>query len=125
MKTGLAALLSVVSLLAVCVPMSAHHGNVAYDETKIVVVKDAKVTKFMWTNPHCLILFDANDEKGNVLHWAVEGGSPSALTPAGWTRNSVKPGDVITVYLHQSKAGTPVGRETKVVLADGTELSDR
>ena len=125
MKTRLVALLLLVGLLTVCAPVFAHHGNVAYDETKIVVVKDAKVTKFMWTNPHCLILFDAADEKGNVVHWAVEGGSPSALAPAGWTRNSVKPGDVVTVYLHQSKAGTPVGRETKIVLADGTELSDR
>jgi len=112
-----------VSLLVVCGPLFAHHGAVAYDTTKIVVLKQATVTRFIWANPHNLILFDAKDAKGNVLHWSAEAGSPSALGPSGWNRNSLQPGDVVTIYLCQSKLGTPVGRLTKVELADGKTLT--
>lgn len=116
--------LLLVGLLMVCGPLFAHHGAVAYDETKVVVLKQATVTKFLWENPHNLILFDVTDEKGKVVHWAAEGGSPSALTNLGWNRNSLRTGDVVTVYLCQAKLGTPVGRLNKVVRADGVQLKD-
>lgn len=112
-----------VGALAVCGPLFAHHGAAAY-LNKIVVLKDATVTKFVWANPHSIVLFDATDDKGNVTHWAGEMGSPSAVGLLGWTRNSVKPGDVITVYIYPAKSGNPVGRLNKVVLADGTTLRD-
>jgi hypothetical protein len=113
-----------VGLLAVCGLLFAHHGNVAYDTSKAVVLKGATVTKFVWANPHAFVMFDAKDDKGNVLHWAGEAGSPSALGPLGWSSTSVQPGDMITVYIYQSKTGNPVGRLNKIVLADGTELKD-
>jgi hypothetical protein len=69
-------------------------------------------------------LFDAKDENGNVTHWAGEAGSPSAIGLLGWNRNSLKPGDVITVYIFPAKSGNPVGRLNKIVLADGTTLRD-
>ena len=50
--------------------------------------------------------------------------TPSAMNQMGWTRNSLKPGDVITVYMFQAKTGNPVGRINKIVLADGTTLRD-
>jgi hypothetical protein len=124
MRTRVASLALAVSLVAICDPLFGHHGNVAYDESKIVVLKEATVTKFIWANPHNLILFDMKDSNGQVTHWSVEGGSPSALSNLGWTRNSVQPGDVITVYLTQSKLHTPAGRLTQIVLADGTVLKD-
>ena len=102
----------------------AHHGNVAYDTSKAIVLKGATVTKFVWANPHCVIMFDAKDDKGNVQHWAGEAGSPSALGPLGWNSRSVQPGDTISVYIYQSKTGNPVGRLNKIVLADGSELKD-
>jgi hypothetical protein len=124
MKTRRVAFLSLVAVLAACVPMLAHHGNVAYDESKVVVLKSATVTKFAWANPHSIITFDAKDDKGQVEHWAAELGSPSALTLIGWTKVSVQPGDAITVYIHQSKTGNPVGRIDHIVLADGSSLRD-
>ena len=125
MKTkAVASLVLVVGLLAVCAPLFAHHGNVAYDEEHIVVLKGATVTRFIWANPHNLVLFDMKDAKGNVTHWSVEAGSPSALSNVGWTRDSLHPGDVVAVYLHQSKLGSPAGRLNKIVCADGTELRD-
>jgi len=108
----------------ICGPLLAHHGSVAYDESKVVVLKEATVTRLVWANPHNIVLFDVKDSKDKVVHWSAEGGSPSALSILGWNRNSLQPGDVVTVYLVQSKLDTPVGRFIKVVLADGTTLKD-
>src|ERR1700685_4303823 len=120
----LARLVLVLGLLMVCVPMFAHHGSATYDTSKPVLVKDATITKFIWANPHSIAMFDAKDANGNVVHWAAEASSPSALGLIGWAKNSLKPGDVVTVYVFQSKTGNPVGRLNKIVLADGTTLSD-
>jgi Family of unknown function (DUF6152) len=114
----------IVGLLAVCGSIWAHHGSAVYDTTKPVVLKDATITKFIWANPHCIVMFDAKDQGGNVAHWAAEAGSPSALGLIGWTKNSVKPGDVITAYVFQSKTGSSVGRLNKIVLSDGSSLKD-
>jgi hypothetical protein len=109
---------------SLCIPLFAHHGNVAYDTSKAVVLKEATVTKFVWANPHCVVMFDAKDDQGNVQHWAGEAGSPSALGLIGWSSKSVQPGDMITVYIYQAKSGRPVGRLNKIVLSDGTTLKD-
>jgi hypothetical protein len=121
-KIGLSSAI-VISLL-VSIPLFAHHGNTAYDTNKAVVLKGATVTKFVWGNPHTFLMVDVKDDKGNVVHWAGEAGSPSSLGLLGWTKDSVQPGDVITVYIYQSKTGRPVGRLNKIVLADGTTLKD-
>ena len=78
MKAKRIPLWSFVVVLVACAPMFAHHGNAAYDESKIVVLKGT-VTKFIWSNPHSLVLFDVKDDKGNLVHWVAESGSPSAL----------------------------------------------
>ena len=123
MKTRLTALLMLAGALAVSSPVFAHHGNAAYDGTA-TVLKDATVTKLSWANPHTIVEFDVKDEKGQVVHWAAELGSPSALGNLGWTKTSLMPGDVITVYVHQAKTKNPVGRIDHVVLADGSVLRD-
>src|SRR6185436_12271302 len=101
----------------------AHHGNAAYDDS-VTVLKDATVTKLSWANPHTIVEFDVKDDKGQPVHWAAELGSPSALGNLGWTKASLTPGDVITVYVHQAKTKNPVGRIERVVLADGSVLRD-
>jgi hypothetical protein len=123
MKIKLLSFLSLVTVLAISFPLYAHHGNAAYD-MKEVMLKSATVTSFAWANPHTIITFDVKDDKGNLVHWAGELGSPSALTNLGWTKASVHPGDVITIYIHKSKTGSSVGRITHVAFADGTELKD-
>ena len=95
-----------VGVLSVCGPLFAHHGAAAYAD-KIVVLKDATVTKFVWANPHTILQFDVKDDKGDVVHWAGEAGSPSAIGLLGWNRNSVQPGDVITVYILSSQIRQP------------------
>jgi len=123
MKVLLTPLTLALVLLTVCSPALAHHGNIAYDMSKPVVLK-ATVTKFTWANPHSFIMFDAKDGRGNEQHWIVESGSPSSLSQIGWTRNTLQPNDAITVYLFRSKSGEPVGRLNKIVFPDGKELRD-
>jgi len=113
-----------VCFLIACIPLLAHHGGNNYDTSKAVVLKGATVTKWLWINPHCIVQVDVKDDKGNVQQWSAEVSNPSTLQLKGWSQEILHPGDVITVYVFQSKTGRPVGRLNKIVLADGTELRD-
>jgi hypothetical protein len=112
-----------LGLVTVCGPVSAHHGSAA-DADKVVELKQAKVTKFAWSNPHSLIEFDVKDDKGNVAHWVAETGSPEALKVIGWSKASLAPGDVITVYMYPAKTGNHAGRLNRILMEDGSVLHD-
>jgi hypothetical protein len=105
-------------------PVFAHHGDAAYVNTP-TVLKNAVVTEYDWMNPHSLIKVDYKDENGKVQHWTMEIGSTPSMMLHGWSRTTMKPGDVVTVYIYQAKTGLTVGRLNKLVLADGTVLTDR
>ena len=109
---------------AICAPVFAHHGGAAYDMSKPIILKGAVVTQFLWINPHPLIKADYKDEKGDVQHWTMEMGSTPASELIGWTRTTLKPGDVVTLYVWQAKTHLTVGRFNKVVLADGSTMRD-
>jgi hypothetical protein len=110
-------------LLAVCGSVFAHHGSAAYADS-VAVLKGATVTKFVWANPHSFVMFDVKDDKGSIVHWAAETGSASAVSVLGWNRNSLQPGDAVTVYIWAAKSGSPVGRLNKIVFPDGKTLRD-
>ena len=121
MRTWLVATFLLGGVLVICLPASAHHGDAStFDEA--AEFKNVTVTKFTWANPHCLVYFDVKDDKGNVVNWAAETSAPQALRLTGWEKTSLKPGDVITIYVRAAKSGAPAGRLTRVVLADGTAL---
>jgi hypothetical protein len=115
----------IASLLLVCAPVRAHHGNSAYDEVHQIAVTGT-VTEFVWANPHCQIYMDVKDSHGKVVNWAIESQSPGILRRNSWTKTSLQPGDQITVMLAPAKNGAPVGfsgnKEGKVVFADGHVL---
>jgi hypothetical protein len=110
--------------LMVSVPLFAHHGAAAYDTTKKITLK-ATVTDWFWANPHCFLRFDAKDDKGNVVHWATEASNPSDMVNLGWSKQSFKAGDEVTVTFMPVKNGQPVGRLEQVALADGKILKAR
>jgi hypothetical protein len=125
MKTKVLLLTALIAgVLCVGSPLFAHHGAAAYDMSKPVILKNAVVTKYSWINPHPLIVVDYKDEKGAVQHWTTEMGSTPASELIGWSRSTLKPGDVITIYIWQSKTGLTVGRLNKIILADGTTMRD-
>jgi Family of unknown function (DUF6152) len=119
-KFSVASILSVF-LLSVSGPVLAHHGNAAYDDKNPVTIKGT-VTEFAWTNPHVQIYLDVKDDKGNVVHWSVETYSPGKLVRAGWTKDSVKVNDLVSITLIPAKTGVPVGFLRKLVLPGGQEL---
>lgn len=115
----------VVGFLMLNAPLSAHHGTgVAYEVEKLVTVKGT-VTDWLWSNPHCGLLFDSTDEKGNVEHWGAELGNPHQMSGAGFTKDSFKPGDKITATGHPAKSGAPRMTLDHVVLSNGRVLSGR
>jgi hypothetical protein len=113
----------VIFVFVMGVAALAHHSTAAY-QTRTTTLKDAVVKKFAWQNPHCILSFDAKDDRGRVVTWSVESGSPSALSRIGWNRNSVKVGDTMAVELFPAKNGARIGRLARITLADGHELVD-
>ena len=95
----------------------AHHSfSAEFDATKPFKLSGT-VTKVEWMNPHTFFYIDVKDAKtGTVTNWAMEMGSPNALTRAGWTRNSMKIGDRITAEGSLAKDGSPTGNARVVVL---------
>jgi hypothetical protein len=113
-----------LSSLMVSVPMFAHHGNSAYDMSKTITLK-ATITKFEYSNPHVQVYFDVTDDRGNVEHWVAETTNPGMLNRVGWTRESLRPGDQITLTANPNKVGARVVFLEKVVLANGQELETK
>ena len=105
-------------------PSFAHHGNAAFDLGTPVVLKGAVITEFRWINPHPLIKADYKDDKGNVQQWTMELGGLVGAQLIGWTRTSLQPGDVVTLYVWKAKTGALVGRFNKVDFPDGTTMRD-
>ena len=99
----------------------AHHGANLYDTSKAVVLKGT-ITMFVWGNPHNQIMFDATDDKGNVVHWVASTEPPLVMVERGWTRKSLNAGDQVTIYIFAAKNGAPVGNLQKLVFPDGKEL---
>jgi hypothetical protein len=99
-----------VGFLLVSIPAFAHHGGASlYDMEKATTVK-ATITDFIWANPHCEISFDGIDERGNARHWTIEAHPPNIMLTHGWTKKSLKPGDVLTITFHPGKNGGGLGQ---------------
>jgi len=123
MKTTLLAVfIGVACLLLVSGPVLAHHGRSNYDVMNTVTLKGI-VTEFEWINPHALIHFDVTDENGKVEKWIGETNSPNTLSRQGWSKTTVKTGDQITLVGHRVKGGAPYINFSKIIFADGKELS--
>jgi hypothetical protein len=110
-------------LLVISFPLLAHHGTGTYDSTKSVTLSGV-VTEFAFINPHAALYFDAKDAAGRVVNWAIEMNSPGVLRRAGWTKNTFKAGDQITITVRPARAGTPVGliNRAQPVIVNGKQV---
>jgi hypothetical protein len=116
MRTKMAILLAVIGLLLTAVPSIAHHSFYAeFDADKPIKVTGA-VTKLEWENPHAWFYVDVRDESGKTVNWGFELGSPNLLMRAGWARNTLKIGDVVTVDASRAKSGANIANAKSVVL---------
>jgi len=94
-------------LLLLSSPVLAHHGTAAFDMESVTTVKGT-VTKFEFMNPHALIYLDVAGSKGDVEHWIAEESSNNHLSRSGWDKNTLKPGDRITLAGHRARNGARV-----------------
>ena len=110
-------------ILILGAPLFAHHGTgVAYQTDTSVTLKGT-VTEWIWSNPHCGILFDVTDDQGSVVHWAAELGNPHLLSAAGFSKDVLKPGDKVTITGHPSKSGAPRLEFVNMAFPDGHVLT--
>jgi len=117
MRIKLAVFVAGLGVLVGSGPALAHHAFAAeYDASKPVKLTGT-VTKVEWTNPHTWFYLDVKDASGKVTNWGFEMGSPNILLRAGWTRNSMNPGDVVTVEGSRAKDGSNNANVKVVTLA--------
>jgi hypothetical protein len=111
--------------LALCMApaASAHHSFAMYEPTKTLTFKGT-VKNFQWTNPHVVLSILVQPDDGSAAQdWALETTSPGVLTRAGWTRQSIKPGDKVSVTLSPLRDGSHGGSLNSVtLLATGQTL---
>jgi hypothetical protein len=110
-----------LTLLAAAVPLSAHH-QWPVSRARLVTVKGT-VTDFTWVNPHPMITVEVKGDGGQVEKWLIGGPALNRMEAAGWTRTTVKPGDVITGTGYQFADGQKIVRLEHVVLADGKTIN--
>lgn len=115
-------ILILASLLASSGAALAHHSfAVFFDSNKLITIKGS-VTSFAFRNPHGLIELDVPSAGHEVEHWGVETNAPVVLQRRGWSRESLKPGEVISVQGWASRDGKHYMRLMKATRADGTVI---
>lgn len=124
MKTTLSlAMFLALSFLSAPTDMFAHHGfNVEFDKDSPLTLTGT-VTKMEFMNPHIYFYVDVKGKDGKVVNWAFEGGPPNVIYRQGWRKDTLKPGDVVTVKGYRAKDGTNLGACASVILPDGREIS--
>ncbi len=120
MKTLCVPAFVILTLVSAALPLSAHHSwPVSFN--RLVTVKGT-VTEFRWANPHPMITLEAQSTDGRTEKWEIGGPAIIRMEANGWTKTTVKPGDVITGIGYQFADGQKILRLERVVLSDGKEI---
>jgi hypothetical protein len=101
------------------VPALAHHSTAMFEWGKDAPPLKGTIVSVEWTQPHVWITFDADNGKGGVDRYGIEGMSPSYLNRVGWSKRTLNPGDKVTMILYPLKDGRKGGFVDKVILANG------
>ena len=110
----------VLALVFAVVPLAAHHSWPVSND-RLVTVK-GKVIEFMWANPHPMMTLEVQASDGRTEKWQMGGPALNRMEANGWTKTTVKAGDVITGIGYQFSDGQKIVRLERAVLADGKEI---
>jgi hypothetical protein len=123
MRTRILAAAAAIVLFLAAAPAIAHHSfSAEFDASKPFKLTGV-VTKVEWQNPHTIFYLDITDERTKkVTNWGFEMGSPNGLMRNGWTRNTLKIGDMVTVEGSLARDGSPYGNARAVLTSTGKRL---
>ena len=121
-KCSLSFLSCAAGLILSIAPAWAHHSFAAeYDEKAPVTLKGT-VNDVSWVNPHSWVIIDVKDDGGKVTTWRCETAPPNMLIRQGWTKNSLKKGEPVTIVGFKAKDGSATMTASSVTLADGKKM---
>lgn len=118
----LMSLLAALALPLCTHAVHAHHAFAAEFDRNQTIELSGTVTKVEWMNPHARIYVDAPDTDGVVVNWNLEMGSPNSLMRQGWRRDSLEPGDAVSITGWRARNNPHVGNIEAVRLPDGTRV---
>jgi uncharacterized protein DUF6152 len=110
-----------LGLLALVVPLSAHHSFAAEYDGKQLITLTGTISKVEWTNPHIYFHVDVKGDDGKVTSWSLEGYPPNTLKRTGFSRDTLKVGETVTVTAYKSRDGSNTGASREVTFADGSK----
>lgn len=122
MKMKSATVLGVVGGLMLAGPVFAHHSQSIFDLENLTNLTGT-VTAFEWSNPHVVIHLEVKNDKGAVEKWSISSTAPNNLQRMGWNRNTLKPGDRITISGNRHKQRQPLMYLRKIVLPNGAAVT--
>lgn len=123
MRSQLAAVLASGAFLAINGSVMAHHSFAMFDQEHPIDITGT-VTEFRYTSPHIYIFLDVKGPDGTTTSWNLEGGSPSLMFREGWSGQSIKPGDELTLKIDPLRSGAPGGawQATRIKFKDGRPI---
>jgi Family of unknown function (DUF6152) len=122
MRLFVLGMMVIAVIMAAGIPLMAHHSFAAEFDSNKQIKLTGVVTKIDWTNPHVWFYMDVKDESGKITNWGFEMGPPHLLQTSGWTRTTMKLGDVITVQGSVAKNGTNRANARSVTTPDGKKM---
>ena len=116
------ALVGGLGFILAAIPLLGHHSFAAQFDRNKPANLTGPVIRIEWINPHARFFMDAKDASGKVVRYEIELTSTAGLLRRGWTRNSLKVGETVTVIGSMAKDGSNVANATTVTLSDGKQV---